>query len=63
MDPSATSATKSGTRELHWQALVELLRRAMPDESFAAAWSGAQQWQIDDAVRRALSPRAEPATV
>ena len=67
----AAAATKTRDRlglirspraEHHWQALVELLRSALTDGPFAAAWSDAQQWQIDDAVRLALSPLAEPAT-
>ena len=67
----ATAATKTRDRlglsrsprgELRWQALVELLRSAMTDVPFAAAWSDAQKWQIDDAVRYALSPHVEPAT-
>ena len=45
--------------ELRWQALIGALRRAMTDGPFESAWDDAQQWQIDDAVRRALSPQSE----
>lgn len=45
-----------------WQALLDQLRRTMTEAPFESAWSEGQQWQIDDAVRQALSPRVETAT-
>jgi hypothetical protein len=34
----------------------------MGDASYDAAWAEAQQWQIDEAIRHALSAQAERAT-
>jgi tetratricopeptide (TPR) repeat protein len=44
------------------QALIGALRRAMADTAFESAWDEARQWEIDDAVRHALSPEGERAT-
>jgi hypothetical protein len=38
------------------------LRRAITAAPFESAWNEAQHWQIDDAVREALSSRLERAT-
>lgn len=43
--------------EQHWQERLASLRGALPNEAFAAAWAdAADQWEVDDAVQRALSP-------
>jgi predicted ATPase/class 3 adenylate cyclase/tetratricopeptide (TPR) repeat protein len=54
--------TRSPRRERHWQALVVGLRRTMTDAPFESAWDEAERWQIDDAVRHALSSQSERAT-
>jgi predicted ATPase/class 3 adenylate cyclase len=53
---------RSPHAELRWQALIGRLRRTLPEAPFKSAWDEAQQWQIDEAVRHALSPQAERAT-
>jgi predicted ATPase/class 3 adenylate cyclase len=54
--------TRSPRRELRWQALIGGLRRTMADAPFDNAWDEAERWQIDDAVRHALSAQSERAT-
>jgi predicted ATPase/class 3 adenylate cyclase len=54
---------RSPRGELRWQARLEELRRALPEMQFAVAWQEAQQWQIDDAIRNALSTQDETAAV
>jgi tetratricopeptide (TPR) repeat protein len=54
--------TRSPRAELHWQALVAALRRTMTDAPFDSAWAEAQEWQIDEAIRQALSAQMERAT-
>ena len=56
------SLTRSPRNEVRWQALVGKLRRTMSDLPFEAVWDDAQQWQIDDAVREALSVQSERVT-
>ncbi|MGZ5131177.1 MAG: hypothetical protein ACXWJ1_07780 [Caldimonas sp.] len=53
--------TRSPRAELRWQALIGRLRRTTSEASFDSAWDEAQQWQIDEAIRHALS-RVERAT-
>jgi tetratricopeptide (TPR) repeat protein len=53
---------RSPRGELRWQALVGGLRRTMADAPFEGAWGEAQQWQIDEAMRHALSSQDERAT-
>ena len=38
------------------------LRRTLTDGPFDGAWAEAQQWQIDEAIRHALSAQVERAT-
>src|SRR5205085_3598507 len=54
--------TRSPRRELRWQALVGGLRRTMTEAPFESAWDEAGRWQIDEAVRHALSSQSERAT-
>jgi tetratricopeptide (TPR) repeat protein len=54
--------TRSPRAELRWQALLGRLRRAMTEAPFESVWDEAQHWQIDDAMRHALSSRLERAT-
>jgi predicted ATPase/class 3 adenylate cyclase len=53
---------RSPRSELHWQGLIGRLRRTLTDAPFEGAWDEAQDWQIDEAVRHALSAQAERAT-
>jgi predicted ATPase/class 3 adenylate cyclase len=53
---------RSPRGEQRWQALVERLRAAMGDGPFCGAWEEGQEWQIDEAIRQALSPQVERAT-
>jgi len=54
--------TRSPRGELCWQALIGRLRRTMIEAPFDSAWDEAQQWQIDEAIRHALSSQIERAT-
>lgn len=54
--------THSPRDGLRWQELVGRLRRTMTEAPFASAWDEAQQWQIDEAIRHALSSQIERAT-
>ncbi|MCO5123419.1 MAG: tetratricopeptide repeat protein [Rhizobacter sp.] len=45
--------------EERWSALVAALRQAMSGASFDAAQGEGRQWQIDDALRHALSTQAD----
>jgi predicted ATPase/class 3 adenylate cyclase len=55
--------TRSPRRQSHWQSLLESLQRAGDDEGrFEGAPEYGQPWQIDEAVRHALSSRPERAT-
>jgi predicted ATPase/class 3 adenylate cyclase len=54
--------TRSPRGELRWQALIGRLRRTMTEASFDSAWDEARQWQIDEAIRHALSSQIEHAT-
>jgi len=45
-----------------WQAHLDALSRALPDAQFGIAWQEAQEWQIDNAIRNALSLQDETAT-
>ena len=54
--------TRSPRGELRWQALIGRLRRTMTEAPFDSAWDEAQQWQIDEAIRQALSSQIERAT-
>ena len=56
------SLKRAPRNELRWHELAGALRRAMGDASYDAAWAEAQQWQIDEAIRHALSAQAERAT-
>jgi predicted ATPase/class 3 adenylate cyclase len=53
--------TRSPRGELRWQALIGRLRRTMTEAPFAGAWDEAREWQIEDAIRHALSSQAERA--
>ena len=44
------------------QALIGALRRTMTDAPFESAWDEARHWEIDEAIRQALSPEGERAT-
>ena len=44
------------------QALIGALRRTMTDAPFESAWDEARHWEIDQAIRQALSPEGERAT-
>jgi predicted ATPase/class 3 adenylate cyclase len=54
--------TRSPRGELRWQALLDRLQRAGDDASLEAARDAGRRWQIDEAIRHALSPEAERAT-
>ncbi|MDQ2927680.1 MAG: tetratricopeptide repeat protein [Caldimonas sp.] len=54
--------TRSFRGELSWQAFIGRLRRTMTEAPFDSAWDEAQQWQIDEAIRHALSSQIERAT-
>src|ERR1019366_6439412 len=54
--------TRSPRGELCWQALIGRSRRTMIEAPFDSAWDEAQQWQIDEAIRHALSSQIERAT-
>ncbi len=54
--------TRSPRGELRWQALMSALRQTMSEAPFATARDEAQQWQIDEAIRHALSAQIEGAT-
>ena len=54
--------TLSPRAERRRQALIGRLRRALTEAPFDSAWDEAQHWQIDEAIRHALSPRTERAT-
>jgi predicted ATPase/class 3 adenylate cyclase len=41
-----------------WQASLDVLRATLPSAAFDAAWADGAQWEIDDAIRGALSPDA-----
>jgi predicted ATPase/class 3 adenylate cyclase len=49
--------------ESRWQAVLGRLRRGMGDAPFDSAWSDAGPWHVDEAIRQALSPQPERATV
>jgi hypothetical protein len=53
---------RSPRGEARWQAHLDALRRALPDVQFGIAWQEAQEWQIDNAIRNALSLQDETAT-
>ena len=53
---------RSPRSELRSQALIGALRRSLTDGPFDGAWAEAQQWQIDEAIRNALSAQVERAT-
>jgi len=48
---------RSPRGEVRWQAFVGRLRRAMSEAPFDSAWQDAQQEQVEDAIRHALSAR------
>ena len=48
--------------ELRWLELIGALRRTLSDAPYDSAWAEGQQWQIDEAIRHALSAQAERAT-
>jgi tetratricopeptide (TPR) repeat protein len=48
--------------ELRWQRMLDALRAIVPAGDFDAAWSEGREWQIDQAIRRALSTRTEAVT-
>lgn len=54
--------TRSPRSELRWQALIARLRRTLTDAPFEGAWDEGQEWQIDEAIRHALSAQGERAT-
>jgi len=54
--------TLSPRAERRRQTLIGRLRRAMTEAPFESAWAEAKQWEIDEAIRNALSPRNERAT-
>ena len=54
--------TRSPRGEVRWQALVARWRRTMGDGAFDSVWDEAQDMQIDDAVRQALTSQIERAT-
>lgn len=45
-----------------WQLQLGALRNTLPPAEFDAAWGEGRSWQIEDAIRRALSTQAEPVT-
>lgn len=48
--------THSPLDEKHWQQRLDALRASLSDEIFVAAWADAwDRWEIEDAVRSALS--------
>ncbi len=53
---------RSPRGEQRWQVQLGALRSALPEAEFEAAWGEGRRWQIDDAVRGALSTRAEAVT-
>ena len=53
--------THSPRDALRWQELVAKLRRTMGD-AFDGAWDEAQHWEIDDAIRHALTAQFERVT-
>ena len=54
--------TRTPRGELRWQAHIGALRRALTEAPFDSAWAEAQQWQIDEAIRHALSAQVERVT-
>jgi len=46
--------------ELRWQTQLGALRAALPDGDYDAAWNEGRSWEIDDAIRSALSTQGEP---
>ena len=56
------SLTLSPRAERRRQALIGRLRRTLTEAPFDSLWDEAQHWQIDEAIRHALSPRSERAT-
>ena len=48
--------------EARWQARLTEMRAAVPDLQYSGLWLEAQQWQIDNAIRQALSAQRETAT-
>ena len=55
--------TRSPRGERHWQALLSGLRRTMSEAPFESVWGEAEQWHLDEAIRRALSSQGERATL
>ena len=45
--------------EERWSAQIAALRKSLPADEFDASRSEGRQWQIDDALRQALSAQAE----
>jgi len=54
--------TLSPRAERRRQALIGRLRRTLTEGPFDSAWDEAQHWQVDEAIRHALSPQSERAT-
>ena len=48
--------------EARWQAHLGEMRAAVPELQYSGLWLEAQQWQIDNAIRQALSAQRETAT-
>ena len=53
---------RSSRGESRWQEHLDGLRRALPELQFDSGWQEAQEWQIDSAIRNALSTESETVT-
>jgi tetratricopeptide (TPR) repeat protein len=45
--------------ELRWQAHLDALRTTLSTPVFDEAWRGGREWEVDQAIRRALSTQEE----
>ena len=54
--------TLSPRAERRRQALIGRLRRTLTEGPFDSVWDEAQHWQVEEAIRHALSPQSERAT-
>ena len=48
---------RSPRTEKRWQGQLDAIRKAMAGDSFDSAWSDGRNWQVDEAIARALSVR------
>ena len=48
---------RSPRTEKRWQTQLDAVRKAVADDWFDSAWSEGRNWQVDEAIARALSAR------